>query len=145
MQIYKKYAVYAVIVIVAVAALGFILSVFFNFNSSSGTSIVVLLIPAINIGRYFYKAHGRTAKALEKLKFSAVFTLIQLVINGMIAGAIVVIFPELISFLSQINAGVLAIVLVVVFIISVLVSYLGFSLGVYSARKAAEKQAIKNG
>ena len=145
MQLYRKYALYALIVITIVAAFAFVLSALFNLNSSTGTSLIGLWVPAMLAGYYFYKSAERTAQIGETIKYSAVFTAIQLAINGSYAVVILLFFPELISFLSLINPGILAAVLAIVCLISMLVSYLSFSFGVYTARKATEKQAQKNG
>ena len=145
MQLYRKYALYALIVITIVAALAFILSALFDLNSSTGTSLIGLWVPAMLAGYYFYKSEERVARIGETIKFSAVFTGIQLAINGSFAVVILLFFPELTSFLSQINLAILGIFVAVVCLISVLVSCLSFSFGVRTARKAAEKQAIKNG
>ncbi|MEP1442844.1 MAG: ABZJ_00895 family protein [Hyphomicrobiales bacterium] len=144
MQLYRKYALYALIVITVVAAFAFVLSALFDFNSSTGTSLIGLWVPAMLAG-YYYKSQEQVAAIGETIKYSAVFTAIQLVINGSYAVVILLIFPDLISFLSQINPAVLLLVLAIVCLISMLVSYLSFSFGVYTARKALEKQAIKNG
>ena len=145
MQLYRKYALYALIVITVVAAFAFVLSALFDFNSSTGTSLIGLWVPAMLAGYYYYKSQEQVATIGETIKYSAVFTAIQLVINGSYAVVILLFFPELVSFLSQINLPVLLLVLAIVCLISILVSYLSFSFGVYTARKAAEKQAIKNG
>ena len=145
MQLYRKYTLYALIVITIVAAFAFVLSALFDWNSSTGTSLIGLWVPAMLAGYYFYKSKERTAQIVETIKYSAVFTAIQLAINGSYAVVILLFFPELISFLSQINLGILAAVLAIVCLISMLVSYLSFSFGVYTARKAAEKRAQKNG
>ena len=145
MQLYRKYALYAVIVITVVAAFAFVLSALFDFTSSTGTSLIALWVPAMLAGYYYYKSQEQAAEIVETIKYSAVFTAIQLAIGGSYAVVILLFFPELISFLSQINPGILLVVLAVVCLISMLVSYLSFSFGVYTARKAAEKQAIKNG
>ena len=145
MQLYRKYALYALIVITIVAAFAFVLSALFDLNSSTGTSLIGLWVPAMLAGYYFYKSEERAAKISEVIKFSAVFTAIQLAINGSFAVVILLFFPELISFLSQINPAILSVFLAIVCLISMLVSYLSFSFGVYTARKAAEKQAAKNG
>ena len=142
MQLYRKYALYALIVITVVAAFAFILSA---FNSSTGTSLIGLWVPAMLAGYYYYRSQEQAAEIVETIKYSAVFTAIQLAINGSYAVVILLFFPELISFLSQINPAILLVVLAIVCLISMLVSYLSFSFGVYTARKAAEKQAIKNG
>ena len=145
MQLYRKYALYALIVITVVAAFAFILSALFDINSSTGTSLIGLWVPAMLAGYYYYKSKEQAAKIGETIKYSAVFTVIQLAINGSYAVVILLFFPELISFLSQINPAILLLVLAIVCLISMLVSYLSFSFGVYTARKAAEKHAIKNG
>jgi len=145
MQLYRKYALYALIVITIVIAFAFLLSALFDLNSSTGTSLIGLWVPAMLAGYYFYKSQEQVARIGETIKFSAVFTAIQLAIIGSYAVVFLLFFPELISFLSQINLFILGLVLAIVCIISMLVSYLGFSLGVYTARKSAEKQGIKNG
>ena len=145
MQLYRKYALYALIVITIVIAFAFILSALFDLNSSTGTSLIGLWVPAMLAGYYYYRSQEQVAEIVETIKYSAVFTAIQLVINGSYVVVILLFFPELISFLSQINPAILLVVLAIVCLISMLVSYLSFSFGVYTARKAAEKQGIKNG
>lgn len=88
-QILKRFFLVMIGVVVATFALDVVLKALFDFELSAGGGILMVIVPAMVTGQYFFTLAGRLPEPHESWRYASFFVVMNMVVGLVIAAFVV--------------------------------------------------------